>query len=110
MDPSLWPSIIESKILYAYALFVWGTVCEAPFTEMKIIPEKICSNPECCLSVNHGLLNKKRDTKCKRVQGQVILSLSKYQQREPQNPMFQNTKQLKFFFKSSSNREDDDMN
>jgi hypothetical protein len=24
---------------------------------MKIIPEKICSKPECCPSVNQGLLN-----------------------------------------------------
>jgi hypothetical protein len=57
MLPSPCPAMIESNRLNDSCRLVCGTWWEAPLKVMKIIPEKICSKPECCPSVNQGLLN-----------------------------------------------------
>ena len=45
---------------------------EAPLTVMKMIPEKICSKPECCISVYQGLLYNDKDTRYTQELGQVL--------------------------------------
>lgn len=98
---SLWSNSVTraSKRLKDSALFDCGTWWEAPLTVTKITLENICWKPECCLSVNQGVLSYTKITWYMTQPSSIALCLSKYLQKVPLHPNFHCKGQSGFFFK-----------